>query len=85
MKVNQRKEYFVENYLKNIVKKFANIPIGIQALGWFISFKVSEFILSQTQNVGIDFFNIILQFILSLFIMLILIIIIDRAIKSRNI
>lgn len=75
----------MEKYFKDILKKFVNVPIGAQALAWFISFKFSEFLLYQIQNVGVYFFNIILQFILSLIIMLVILVIFDQATRSRDI
>ncbi|AYF99855.1 hypothetical protein [Lactococcus allomyrinae] len=73
------------NYLKHVHEQLNKLSFGGQGLAWFISFKLSGLILSGTENVPAPFFTVILQFILSIIILIMGVWLIDNMLKTRNI
>lgn len=78
----------MNNYLKNLQNQFRRLPLGVQGISWFISFKLSLYILQGTEEVPTYLFTVILQFILSLIILAIGLVffdfILNRNRNSRN-
>lgn len=78
----------MNNYLKHLQNQFKRLPIGVQGIAWFISFKLSIYILQGAKEVPTYLFTIVLQFILSIIILAIGFVffdfILNRNSSSRN-
>lgn len=78
----------MNNYLKYLQNQFKRLSIGVQGIAWFISFKLSLYILQGAEEVSTYFFTIILQFILSIIIVALGLVffdfILNRNSNSRN-
>jgi len=59
------------------------MSFGGQALTWFISIKLSDFVLKKFENIGAPFFNLILGFILSVIFMTVGMWVLDYIEKNR--
>ena len=73
----------MEHYLKHLQNQFKRLPIGVQGIAWFISFKLSLSILKGADEVPTYLFTILLQFILSIIILTIGLVLFDF-ISNRN-
>lgn len=74
----------MERYLKHLQNQFKRLPIGVQGIAWFISFKLSLSILKGTEEVPTYLFTIILQFILSIIILTIGLVLFDFISNRRK-
>ncbi|MBL3716278.1 hypothetical protein GHK52_05540 [Lactococcus garvieae] len=61
----------MDNYLKHLYHRLNRMPSGIQGVAWFISIKLSLFILQGAENVPAYLLTIFLQFILSMILFII--------------
>jgi len=59
------------------------MSFGGQALAWFISIKLSDFVLKKFENIGAPFFNLILGFTLSVLFMIVGMWVLDSIEKNR--
>ena len=59
----------MDKYLRRAYQRMNQMSFGEQALTWFISIKLSDFVLKKFENIGAPFFNLILGFILSVIFM----------------
>lgn len=59
----------MEQYLKHLQYQFKRLPIGAQGIAWFISIKLSLSILKGAEEVPTYLFTILIQFILSIIIL----------------
>ncbi|MEY8443549.1 hypothetical protein AALA52_04730 [Lactococcus ileimucosae] len=73
----------MDNYLKHLYHRLNQMPAGIQGVAWFISIKLSLFILQGAENVPSHLLTIFLQFILSMILLIIGVAFFDF-ILSRN-
>lgn len=73
----------MEQYLKHLQYQFKRLPIGVQGIAWFISFKLSLSILKGAEEVPTYLFTVLLQFILSIIILTIGLVLFDF-ISNRN-
>ena len=61
----------MDNYLKRLYHRLNRMPSGIQGVAWFISIKLSLFILQGAEEVPAHLLTILLQFILSMLLLII--------------
>ena len=73
----------MDKYLRRADQSMNQMSFGGQALTWFISIKLSDFVLKKFENIGAPFFNLILGFILSVIFMTVGMWVLDYIEKNR--
>lgn len=73
----------MDKYLRRAYQRMNQTSFGGQALTWFISIKLSDFVLKKFENIGAPFFNLILGFILSVIFMTVGMWVLDYIEKNR--
>lgn len=73
----------MDKYLRRAYQRMNQMSFGEQALTWFISIKLSDFVLKKFENIGAPFFNLILGFILSVIFMTVGMWVLDYIEKNR--
>ncbi len=73
----------LDKYLRRSYQRMNQMSFGGQALAWFISIKLSDFVLKKFENIGVPFFNLILGFTLSVLFMIVGMWVLDSIEKNR--
>ena len=73
----------LDKYLRRSYQRMNQMSFGGQALAWFISIKLSDFVLKKFENIGAPFFNLILGFILSVLFLTVGMLLLDSIEKNK--
>ena len=74
----------MDKYLRRSYQRMNQMSFGGQALAWFISIKLSDFVLKKFENIGAPFFNLILGFILSVLFLTVGMLLLDSIEKNKS-
>ncbi|MCT3138006.1 hypothetical protein [Lactococcus lactis] len=73
----------MDKYLRRSYQRMNQMSFGGQALAWFISIKLSDFVLKKFESIGVPFFNLILGFILLVLFMIVGMLLLDSIEKNK--